>query len=89
MDYESWLKRGLKNVEFNIKPNMPFKLKELFIGTEWEQLTKGERISFGRYFSMAVDEGKIPNVIKMEKAKNNHNKYQKIFEKTTIKNIVE
>lgn len=79
MDYEKWLKKGLKNIDIEIKPNKPFELKELFIGVGWEQLSKGERISFGRYFSVAVNEGRIPNIIKIEKGKNNHTRYKKII----------
>ena len=79
-----WLKKGLENIEHNIKLEIPFELKELFNGFDWEHLTRGEKTSFGRYFSSTVDDGKIPNIQKISKAKNNHTRYIKIKEKNYI-----
>lgn len=78
MNYEEWLKKGIQNIETEIEPEKVFELKELFIGFGWEQLSKGERISFGRYFSAVVKAGKIPNIVKVEKGTNNHTRYKKI-----------
>jgi len=50
----------------------------LFEKCEWEQLEKGERIAFGKYFANEVREGKIKGVISIERLKNNHSQYQKI-----------
>lgn len=78
MDYEVWFKKGVKSIEVNIEHGKIFELKDLFIGVGWEQLSKGNRISFGRYFSSAVNDGKISNVIKIERGKNNHSRYKKV-----------
>lgn len=78
LDYEDWLKRGIQSIDSNISPQIPFELKKLFVGFGWERLSKGDRISFGRYFSSAVKNGKVPNVQKVQRAKNNHTRYIKI-----------
>lgn len=77
MDYEEWFKKGLKCIENDIRPGMTFEVKKLFVGLGWEQLSKGDRISFGKYFSSAVNDGRIPNVIKIGRGKDNHTLYKK------------
>ena len=78
VNHEEWIKKGLESIEKDLRLGDSFEVKGLFKDVEWKQLSKGESISFGRYFSMMVKEGKIPNVIKIEREKNNHNKYKKV-----------
>lgn len=78
MDYEKWMQKAIDNLESKVKPNTNFEVKSLFEGHEWESLSKGERISFGRYFSSQVKDGNVPNIIALERAKNNHSRYQKV-----------
>ena len=54
-----------------------FYLKDLFRGTEWNELGKGEKLGFGRYFKKEVTEGRILYVKFVGKAANNSSKYEK------------
>ncbi len=76
MDYDTWTKKALKQIE-KIEPNAPFILKNLFEGYEWEALTAGERRLFGIHFSNEVKDGRIKNIEKIEKRQNNSAQYVK------------
>lgn len=76
MDNERWLQKLIVKIE-TLKTGEQFEVKDLFKGITWEKFSKGERISFGRYFSNEVNDGRISNVKKIGKAKNNHTKYEK------------
>lgn len=77
MDYEYWIKRAELAIENDIQPGRKFEVKHLFPGHEWEALSRGERISFGRYFSDVVKEKRLFNVEKCENGKTRHNQYIK------------
>lgn len=77
MDYEIWTERAVKAIETQVAPGRIFEVRHLFPGHEWEALSRGERSMFGRYFSDAVREGKIPMIARWEEAKNHHNQYIK------------
>lgn len=77
MDYELWTERALQAIGTQIAPGKKFELKHLFPGHEWESLTTGDRRTFGRFFSDAVKEGRIPTVVKCEESKSHHNQYIK------------
>ena len=77
MDYQDWTIRAIENIDEKIKPGQKFELKKLFHGCEWESLSKGERINFGKYFANEVREGRIPNITAVGRGKDNHSKYIK------------
>ena len=77
MDYEIWSERARNAIDTKVVPGRKFEVKHLFPGHEWESLSRGERISFGKYFSDAVKEGRFPNVTRSEEGKNHHNQYIK------------
>jgi len=77
MDYESWMERAKKAIETEITSGRKFEVKHLFPGHEWEALSRGERSSFGRYFSDAVKEGRIAMIEKCGEGKSHHNQYIK------------
>ncbi len=58
-----------------------FVVKELFLGTTWNNLMKRDKLSFGRVYKNAVTQKEIPNVVYLGKADNNSAQYQKIGEK--------
>ena len=60
-----------------IGANTEFLLKDLFDGVEWNSLSKGERLNFGRLFKDEVLEGRVPNVQYIGKAQNNSARYRK------------
>lgn len=78
MDYEALLSRAKDYIENEVEPGTIFEAKSLFEGVEWDALAKGDRIGFGRYFANAVRDGAIKDVIRIERAKNNHTRYIKM-----------
>ena len=77
MDYELWMEKAESCITERMAVNRPFELSSLFEKHEWETLSKGDRISFGRFFANAVRSGAIENVAQLDRAKNNHAKYIK------------
>ena len=78
MDFETWTQKVINTISEKVAHQQNFQLRGLFEECEWEQLEKGERIAFGKYFANEVREGKIKGVISIERLKNNHSQYQKI-----------
>lgn len=77
MDYEVWMELAKRAIEANIQVGQKFEVKNLFTGYDWEQLSRGERSSFGKYFSGAVKDGRLPMVERCEENRNRHNQYVK------------
>ena len=50
MNYEEWMAIAQKSINTQVKEGKPFEVKSLFKGYKWEELSRGEKISFGRYF---------------------------------------
>ncbi len=80
MDYTKWLTTANAKIANDVQIGSKFEIKALFPEYEWGQLTKGDRISFGKFFANEVREGKIPYIRAVEKNKNNHSQYIKIGE---------
>ena len=78
MNYEEWLEKANTIIESKIQSGKSFEVKQLFPGHEWEKLSRGDRIGFGRYFSMAVKEGRFPSIEKCGEGKTHHNVYIKL-----------
>lgn len=79
MNYSKLLE--IANAHINIIPTgQVFVANDLFPGTEWNQLQKGEKLQFGKLFKNAVSDGKCPNVVYIGKAENNSAQYKKISE---------
>ena len=76
MDHEAWYEKALLSIG-GLKYGTSFEVKDLFKGADWEGLSKGDRISFGRYFSNKVKEGTIECVSKIGEGKTHHNRYIK------------
>ena len=78
MDFAKWLKEAEISIKTKVKSGSIFEVKELFDGVKWNNLPKGDRISFGRFFSNEVDEGNITGIKKLPRGKNNHTRYTKL-----------
>ena len=78
MDYEIWMRMAIERINSPDMTRKPFETKGLFPETKWNDLTVGERISFGQHFANEVKEGRVPGVVRVERAKNNHARYQVI-----------
>jgi len=77
MNYQEWLDKA-NNAVTMLPQNTIFVLKDLFSGTEWNQLEKGQKLSFGRYFKSAINDGVLANVQYIGKAANNSARYKKV-----------
>lgn len=78
MEYGYLLERAVQQIDA-IAVNDKFLVKDLFVGTEWNDLEKGDKLGFGRFFKNAVIENEIPNVVFIGKAKNNSAEYRKVL----------
>lgn len=76
MDYSKLLEEASERI-ITIPVGQIFRAKDLFSGTEWNQLQKGEKLSFGKRFKNAVLDGEFPNVVYIGKAENNSAQYRK------------
>lgn len=76
MDYSKLFEKASKHIS-SIPNEQVFLAKDLFTGTEWNQLQKGEKLSFGKLFKNAVLDGKFPGVVYIGKASNNSAQYKK------------
>ena len=76
MDKLMWMAQAISKTG-ETGANTAFLLKDLFDGVEWNSLSKGERLSFGRFFKDEVLEGRVPNVQYIGKAQNNSARYKK------------
>ena len=72
-----WMELAQRAIEANIQIGQKFEVKNLFAGYDWERLSKGERSSFGKYFSSAVKDGRLSTVEHCEEGKSRHNQYVK------------
>ncbi len=77
MDYEKMLKSAELKINA-LDVGTEFFLKDLYNGTEWKKLQKGEKLSLGRRFKNCVKLGEIRNVIYLGKAQNNSAIYKRV-----------
>lgn len=76
MDYNAWVSKASEKIE-KLPSEYIFVLKDLFQGTEWNELTRTEKQALGRYFKNAVNDGVVSGVVHLENVKNGSKKYQK------------
>lgn len=76
MSYEEFLEKAIYTIE-KMPHHTVFFVKNLIKGIEWNELKKGDKLSFGRLFKKAVTENKVKNVKYIGKADNNSAKYEK------------
>lgn len=76
MDYNEWIDRAEKQIS-TLKMGSTFVLKDLFKGTEWEGIARGDRLGLGRAFKNFVLDNRIKGVEYIGKAENNSAMYIK------------
>ena len=76
MDYNELLTKATEHID-TIQSNEVFFVKDLFRGTEWNELKRGEKLGFGKHFKNAIMNGMISNVEYIGKADNNSAQYRK------------
>lgn len=79
MKCDHLLAEAIANLE-NLKPGEKFVVKDLFVGSNWKALSRGDKLHFGRVFKNQVKEGSIPGVQYIGKAANNSAQYEKTEE---------
>ena len=76
MDNKKWLEIAKAKID-KLPNGSLFELKELFAEVNWKKLSKGERITFGRFFANEVREGRLTKIVPLKRGKNNHSRYEK------------
>lgn len=79
MDYNELLEKARTHI-VNISVGQAFFVKDLFCGTEWNELEHGEKLWFGKHFKKAVQDKTVSGVQFIGKADNNSAQYMKIQE---------
>lgn len=76
MDYNNLLEEAREYIE-NVPSGSIFVVKELFNGTRWNELARGDKVHFGKYFKNAVTDNRLPEVEFIGRARNNSAQYRK------------
>ena len=76
MDYDELLSKANEHID-TIQSDEIFFVKDLFLGTEWNELKRGDKLGFGRYFKKAVMNNSVQGVEYIGKADNNSAQYKK------------
>lgn len=79
MDYNELLDNACTHIK-KLPVGQVFFVKDLFYGTGWNELERGEKLGFGRYFKKAVQDKTLSGVQFIGKADNNSAQYMKIRE---------
>ena len=77
MDYQHLMLKANQGLG-KVKVGQEFLVKELFQGTEWSNLSRGEKLGFGRFFKREVLGGRVPGVEFIKKTDNNSSKYRRV-----------
>ena len=76
MNTELWMGKARESIN-RMTPGTPFVVKDLFQGVEWNDLPRGDKLSFGKFFKNAVDSGQLAGVRFAGKRANNSASYIK------------
>ncbi len=77
MNTELLLGKARESIK-KLKKGKHFVIKDLFKGTEWNDLSRGDKTSFGRIFKNEVVSGKYSDVKYVRRRNNNSSEYTKI-----------
>ena len=77
MDYQHLMLKANQGLG-KVRIGQEFFVKELFQGTDWSNLLRGDKLGFGRFFKGEVMSGKVPSVEFIGKADNNSSKYRRV-----------
>lgn len=76
---DMWINKAVSKTG-SLPTNTVFALKDLFPGVEWNKLSKGDKLDFGRQFKNLVNQELIPYVVYIGKGQNNSANYKKVIE---------
>ena len=76
MNIAAWIELAIERMCSKIPDGPAFELKELFTGDEWNELSTGEKSTFGKAFAAEVRSGNIDGIRFAPIGKNGrHNRY--------------
>ena len=76
MDFTLWMNNASAKID-SLASHTEFALKDLYVGTDWDALPKGDRLGLGKHFKNEVVDGRVPGVRFVGKYQNNSAKYVK------------
>ena len=76
MDFEDMYASLVPKIR-QLKPGTVFFVKDLFEGTEWKHLSRGDKLAFGKFFKRKVELGQVPRARYHGIADNNSAHYVK------------
>lgn len=76
MDYNLWINKAVLKIGA-LDKGKTFTLRDLFTGTDWNELNRGERLNFGKRFKETIINQSIPNVIVIDTPKGTATTYKK------------
>lgn len=76
MNNEEWMEKARAAIE-KCSANATFTLKDLYPENEWNALSKGDRIQFGKFFCNEVGDGRVPGVVRTNEKGNSPANYRK------------
>ena len=75
-DYDGWIQKGKVRIS-DLQSGKTFTLTSLF-STEWDEIPKNYRKSFGAKFAKSVENGEIVGVEKIDKERRGPNQYRRV-----------
>lgn len=76
MDNEEWMEKAKAAIESRTS-NDAFKLRDLYSEHDWNTLSKGDRIQFGKFFCNEVGDGRVPGVTRTNEKGESPARYKK------------
>ena len=76
MNTELWIGKARESIT-KMLIGTTFVVKDLFEGYEWNRLSRGDKLSFGRTFKNAVNSGSFAGIRFLGKRENNSSEYIK------------
>lgn len=64
MNNDEWMERAQATIASRTANN-EFMLKDLYSENDWNALSKGDRIQFGKFFCNEVGDGRVPGVVRI------------------------
>lgn len=74
MDVNKWMEKSISTIS-KMEAGKKFVVKDLFEGIEWNDLSRGDKLYFGKHFKSQVIDDKVLRVKYIGKLGNNSSEY--------------
>lgn len=74
MDVNKRMEKSISTIS-KMDAGKKFVVKDLFEGIDWNDLSRGDKLYFGKHFKNQVIDGKVPRVKYIGKLENNSSQY--------------